>query len=177
MDLAQILNDPVPVSVTNPPKEGFPHFKELPLELRIAIWEYLIPDGRIIWVKPRILGRNLDSQGNVQPVLGPDSWKIRGWKTARDYIKNHQFLQEDGSPCEETKGNTWGLETDISIPTLLHVCKESCDIASRFYTETLPWRDNLRLGRILISRETQYIYIHGPSNSGKLLGYLQLVCV
>ncbi|KAF4630893.1 hypothetical protein G7Y89_g7246 [Cudoniella acicularis] len=107
---------------TAKPLTTFHLFRNLPQEIRLQIWEEALPGPRVVYIEPyRALTNICDrvwSNKNIE-----DDFESQGF-----------FAPED--PSQKNLMQNFGPRSHSTPPALLLVCKESHEVASKFYTQT-----------------------------------------
>ncbi|KAF7909888.1 uncharacterized protein EAF01_003606 [Botrytis porri] len=111
----------------------FTSFRKLPLELRLAIWELARPAGRIIEL-------NLLERSTIK-----EEWNVTQFPQAP-----HQSDDvENGDENPITYNRLWGFKSNTSIPALLLACRESHEVASKWYPRVFQcYADNPQTLRV-----------------------------
>ncbi|TGO44144.1 hypothetical protein BCON_0588g00010 [Botryotinia convoluta] len=95
----------------------FTPFRKLPLELRLMIWGLAKPAGRIIEL-------NLLERSTIK-----EEWNLARYPQAPDQSDH----AENGDENLVRYNKLWGFKSNASIPALLLACRESHEVASKWY--------------------------------------------
>lgn len=103
--------------------QGRPCLFRLPLELRIMIWELILPGKRVLRARARfrhvVKSHRESSSRDVKGCQGEWSFRVHDWNFRYDY--------------------DFGLE----IPKILQICRESRDVALQYGSFVFRQRDNI----------------------------------
>lgn len=146
----QMRGDGLGQSQNNTPDEtsnSFPLFPRIPVELRLLIWEWAIPDPRVVPLKTYNTSRCEHAMVRVRSDM-----------FVPDRCQNDDYPHSNGTTCTGMDGvlpadmdvigvvrtrikddDQLGFSSEAKIPSLLLVCKESHEVASKRYQRAFPY--------------------------------------
>lgn len=105
----------------------FALFPKFPPEVRLMIWNWAKPCGRIVDI-------NQTQRSEIQEEwnLAPDAY----W---RNKDAEHASLEGDEHSNPSKYNKLWGYKSNTPIPALLLACRESYSVASKWYPRVFQW--------------------------------------
>ncbi|KAJ8061626.1 hypothetical protein OCU04_009433 [Sclerotinia nivalis] len=125
----------------------FSHFPRIPIEVRLLIWEWAIPD-------PRVVLLNTYNTSRCEHAMV----RVRSDMVVPDRCQNDDYPHSNGTTCTGMDGvlsadvgimdvvrtrikddDQLGFSSEAKIPSLLLVCRESYEVASKRYQRAFPY--------------------------------------
>jgi hypothetical protein len=115
---------------------SFPLFTALPTELRSKIWEYCLPEPRIVevFIKGHLLPRVRDKNLYADPLSSSEPTSPILRRLPEPQPESRELAEEEETP-ESSNRQAPIYITSSPLPTpLLHTCHESRELAQKRYT-------------------------------------------
>jgi len=156
------LNEPVDVKGDDESTETpntFHRFSDLPVEVRLDIWELALPGPRIVHLKmkplkvdPFIRAGHVSSNWPITPETPLEfseseiPSKLDNFEAEREELKRASVVNMEPNtstfdefyiahPESINLSNLSGFYSDVPPPTILYVCHEAYEVVSKFYTK------------------------------------------
>lgn len=127
-------------------------FASLPTEIRLSIWEILLPKPRIVHVRQRKLKKTIgewESQNNTSwpnnyhQLIHNDSRTLQRWNTieayqneCRENLRRDLCAEEDDLDAYK-RCHLLAYTSDQSAPNVTFVCRETFELVSKHYSQIL----------------------------------------
>ncbi|KAL2062488.1 hypothetical protein VTL71DRAFT_6754 [Oculimacula yallundae] len=153
-------------------RKRFTCFSRLPLEIRLLIWEAVLPGPRLVNMRQRPVRKTFldykEEMGHEWPLLEDDTEDAQGSHELDDVRNAAARARDDISRSINTAGNVpipfyeahlLGIDSNYPPPSIMVVCRESCSVVLHHYTKSFSCMGSVPQTYFDFTRDTLYLHI------------------